>query len=170
MHAISDELGGAASKLQPISWQCQSSLFMWRAGGRERCLEMGFRQFLTVQCVAFFAFGLGFLVVPGPFLEGIYRVADAGDVGWVRMLGAALVGVGAMEAKLLSECERFVGFASSFIAVPALLTSALLWGLIEGTEVYNAFFGWSSVVVTAFFTAGHLWFGRQPQGVSTATL
>lgn len=129
---------------------------------------MQFRQFLAVQCVAFFAFGIAFLVVPGPFLEGIYRIADAGDVGWVRMLGATLLGVGVMEAKLLTDFDQLASFAGVFMVVPALLTLALIWSLLDGTEVYNAFFGWSSVAVTVFFTAGHIWFSRQTSAVNAA--
>lgn len=121
---------------------------------------MEFRQFLTVQCVAFFLFGAGFLFAPTLLLESIYQVPDAGDVGWVRMLGASLIGVGAIELKALTDLHRFTPLMSTFAVAPALLTVALLWSMLSGTEVYNGFFAWSSLAVTVFFVAGHLWFAR----------
>lgn len=116
-----------------------------------------------LQCAAFFAFGLGFLLIPVLLLEGIYQVDDVGEVGWIRLLGAALIGVGAMEAALVQDLDRYRPLASSFIAVPALLSVAFIWILIEGTELFNAFFGWSSLGVTLLFTLGHLWFRRSTE-------
>jgi len=115
---------------------------------------------------AFVFFGLALMLVPGPFLEGIYRVDDAGDVGWIRLFGATLLGVGVMEWAMLSDFERYRGLAPAFIAVPALLTVALLWINISGTDVFNAFFGWSSLAITAFFTVGHAYFRSSTQTTS----
>jgi len=124
---------------------------------------MAFRQFLVLQCAAFVFFGLALMLVPGPFLEGVYQMDGAGDVGWIRLFGATLLGVGAMEWAMIQELERYSGLAPAFIAVPALLTVAILWVLIQGTEVFNAFFGWSSLGITTFFTLGHLYFRREAQ-------
>ncbi len=129
---------------------------------------MDFKRFLQLQFAAFVFFGLALMLVPTPFLEGVYQVDDAGDTAWVRLFGATLLGVGYMEWTLLAHFEGTTPMARSFVAVPALLTLALLYTLVAGTEVFNAFFNWSSLVITVFFTAGHLWFARESQGAPAA--
>ena len=121
---------------------------------------MDFRRFLQLQCAAFVLFGLALMLVPGPFLEGVYRMDDAGDVAWVRLLGATLLGVGYLEWVVLSNLDGNVAIARAFVGVPLLLTAALIYVLVDGTDVFNAFFGWSSLAITGFFTLGHLWFAR----------
>jgi len=119
-----------------------------------------FRRFLQLQFAAFVLFGLALLLIPGPFLEGVYQVDDAGDTAWVRLFGGTLLGVGYIEWVLLSSLEGNVAIARAFIGVPLLLSFALIYTLVDGTDVYNSFFNWSSLAITGFFSLGHLWFGR----------
>ena len=130
---------------------------------------MGFRQFLQLQCAAFVFFGLALGLIPGPFLEGIYQIDDAGDTAWVRLFGAALLGIGYLEWVVLSNLDGNYAIARAFIGVPLLLTLVLVFTLIDGTDVYNAFFNWSSLVITSFFTLGHLWFARAHEGTAESS-
>lgn len=122
---------------------------------------MDFRRFLQLQFAAFVFFGVALMLIPTPFLEGVYQIDNAGDTAWVRLFGAVLLGVGYMEWVVLTDLDGHLSMARSFVSVPALLTLVLLYTLIAGTDVYNAFFNWSSLIITVFFTAGHGWFARQ---------
>ncbi|MDH3293591.1 MAG: hypothetical protein OER95_04635 [Acidimicrobiia bacterium] len=126
---------------------------------------MDFKRFLQVQFAAFVLFGLAFMLIPTPVLEGIYQVDDAGDTAWVRLLGATLLGVGYLEWLVLSNLDGNIAIARAFVGVPLLLTLVLIYTLIAGTDVYNAFFNWSSAAITTFFAGGHLWFARSTTSV-----
>lgn len=130
---------------------------------------MDFKRFLQLQFAAFVFFGLALMLIPTPFLEGVYQVDDAGDTAWIRLFGATLLGVGYMEWTLLNHLNDNAPMARSFVAVPLLLTLVLLYTLAAGTDVYNAFFNWSSLLITVFFTAGHLWFARREEVAPAAT-
>jgi hypothetical protein len=128
---------------------------------------MDFRRFLQIQLAAFVFFGVALMFIPGPFLEGVYRIDDAGDTAWVSLFGATLFGVGYIERALLLNLDGNVAIARSFVAIPLLLSLVLIYTLIAGTDVYNAFFNWSSLAITLFFTLGHLWFARSTTLVTT---
>ena len=121
---------------------------------------MTFRQFLQLQMAAFLFFGLALGAVPGPFLEGVYGMDDAGDTAWVRCFGATLLGIAYMEWTLIQNLGNNLAMARSFIGVPLLLTIVFVFTLIDGTDVYNDFFNISSLAITSFYTLGHVWFLR----------
>lgn len=129
---------------------------------------MNTKQFLTLQTAAFLLFGVALLVIPRLFLEGIYQVDDAGDVGWIRLFGAILLGVGVMEWQLIANLATVGELVPAFIAVPALLTLAFIWVMIEGTTAFNDFFAWSSLGITTFFTLGHVWLRQRTSAIASA--
>jgi hypothetical protein len=116
---------------------------------------------------AFVFFGLALGIVPGAFLEGVYRMDDAGDTGWVRLFGATLLGVGYMEIVLIQNLRNNLELARAWIAVPLLLTVAFAYTAIAGVDVFNDAFNLSSLAITTFFTLGHLWFRRPSMTVVT---
>ena len=62
---------------------------------------------------------------------------------------------------VLSNLEGNIAIARGFLGIPLLLSLTLIYTLIAGTDAYNGFFNWSSLIITGFFTLGHLWFGRK---------
>ena len=112
---------------------------------------------LTIVSVAAFAFGLGFLLLPEQVL-GLFGVTlDTAGILFVRLLGAAIIGYGAL--------DWFARNAEDSEARRAIVVAGFIWHLLGGvvlllgqlSGVFNTL-GWLNVGLLLLFALGFGYF------------
>jgi hypothetical protein len=107
---------------------------------------------LKLQAVAFALYGLAFLLAPDFTLDDIFGWEDTQTL-FLRVLGASFLIFGWFDWAVADRLEGRLDLVWPLVAAPALILAVFVAqrvaGNYEGTE---AFF-WTSVAVTAFFTA-----------------
>lgn len=111
---------------------------------------------MRLQSVVFALYGVAWFLIPGAVMDSLFSMSDA-PVGWIRVLGGALLGIAWLEWMIIQRLEERIDLVWPFAFIPAIFLVSTLWDKAEGTfDGTDAFF-WMVVVVTVVFAALVAW-------------
>lgn len=114
------------------------------------------RVVMRIQAVVFALFGIGWFFIPGVIMDSLFSMPDV-DVGWVRVLGGAFLGIAWLEWAVVQRLEDRVDLVWGFAFLPAIFLISTLWDKAAGSFTGTASFYWMVVVVTTLFAVLVSW-------------
>jgi hypothetical protein len=107
---------------------------------------------MKIQAIAFLIYGLFFFLTPAWTLEGIFGFEKLPPLIYSRIIGAVFLAIVPAEYLCFRRPLERLDLAWFFVAAPGFMLVAFIWEGIAGTYEGTAFFYWSSIFVTLFFT------------------
>lgn len=114
------------------------------------------RMVMRIQTVVFALYGIGWFFIPGAIMDSVFSMPNV-DVGWVRVLGGAFLGIAWLEWAIVRRLEERIDLVWGFAFLPVIFLISTLWDKAVGTFTGTDAFYWMVVVVTAVFAVLVAW-------------